>query len=86
MGASFTFDLPTPEIAAARLYATLHHCDESGLDLIVIVPPPSLPRWTAILDRLGRASVPFDSWPASRRRVVSVDPIPSRQSKSGRWS
>ena len=30
VGASLTFDLPTPESAAARLYATLHHCDESG--------------------------------------------------------
>ncbi len=64
--APLTFDLPTPEIAAAGLYATLHHCDESGVELIVIVPPPSLPRWSAILDRLGRASVPFDSWLASR--------------------
>jgi len=57
--ASSTFDLPTPETAAARLYATLHHCDESGVELIVIVPPPPLPRWSAILDRIGRASVPF---------------------------
>ena len=65
-GGVVTFDLPTPEIAAARLYTTLHHCDESGLELIVIVPPPPLPRWSAILDRLGRASVPFDSRPSSR--------------------
>ena len=64
--ASITFDLPTPESAAAGLYAALHHCDESGVDLIVIMPPPSLPRWTAILDRLGRASVTFDSWISSR--------------------
>ncbi len=68
VGASFTFELPTPEIAAARLYATLHHCDDSGVDLIVIVPPPSVARWSAILDRLGRASVPFDSWSASHDR------------------
>jgi L-threonylcarbamoyladenylate synthase len=61
MGASLTFDLPSPETAAARLYATLHQCDESDLELIVIVPPPPLPQWSAILDRLGRASVPFDS-------------------------
>lgn len=66
VGASFTFDLPTPETAAARLYATLHRCDESSVELIVIVPPPSLPEWAAILDRLGRASVPFDSRPVSR--------------------
>ena len=65
VGALFTFELPTPETAAAGLYATLHHCDESGLELIVIVPPPCLPQWSAILDRLGRASVPFDSWPAA---------------------
>jgi hypothetical protein len=66
VGASSTYDLPTPEIAAARLYTTLHHCDESGLELIVIVPPPPLPRWAAILDRLRRASVPFDSRTSSR--------------------
>ncbi len=66
VGASLAFDLPTPESAAAGLYAALHQCDEGAVDLIVIVPPPPLPEWSALLDRIGRASVPFDSWPASR--------------------
>ena len=86
VGASFTFDLPTPEIAAARLYATLHHCDESGVDLIVIVPPPSLPRVVGD-PRSSRASLRALRLVAFlARRVDRADPIPSRQSKSGRWS
>jgi L-threonylcarbamoyladenylate synthase len=50
------FELTDPEQAAGALYATLHQWDELGLDLIAIVPPPDLPRWQAIRDRLQRAA------------------------------
>ena len=51
-------DYLTPEAAARGLYRTLHVFDALGLDLIVVVPPPDLPEWHAIRDRLARATTP----------------------------
>jgi L-threonylcarbamoyladenylate synthase len=48
------------ETAMRELYAVLHLFDEMELDIIVIVPPPQLPEWHAIRDRLARATRP---WP-----------------------
>ena len=41
---------------AAKLYAALHACDEAGVDRIVVDVPPHGSAWTAIHDRLRRAS------------------------------
>lgn len=56
-------DLATPADAARLLYAALHECDEREVDLIVIVPPPDLPEWQAIRDRLRRAATMGDEPP-----------------------
>lgn len=50
------YDLPTPEVAACELYHALHECDEAGVGLVVIVPPPDRPEWRAVRDRVGRAT------------------------------
>jgi len=49
-----------PGNASAHLYARLHDLDALGLDFLLIVPPPDEPRWTAIRDRIWRATKP---WP-----------------------
>ncbi|AGA27158.1 L-threonylcarbamoyladenylate synthase [Singulisphaera acidiphila] len=54
--------LLTPTEAEASLYSHLQAIDLSGVDFLVIVPPPDEPRWLAIRDRIWRASRP---WPAS---------------------
>ena len=41
---------------AARLYAVLHELDAAGFDSIVAARIPESPDWTAIRDRLTRAS------------------------------
>jgi L-threonylcarbamoyladenylate synthase len=48
--------LDTPEEAARDLYATLHGWDRRGFSRIWVVPPPNVPAWAAILDRLRRAA------------------------------
>jgi L-threonylcarbamoyladenylate synthase len=53
------FDLRTPEIAAQDLYVVLHQCDTLDLDLVVVLPPPDRPEWTAVRDRLRRATRPL---------------------------
>ncbi|WP_406695500.1 L-threonylcarbamoyladenylate synthase [Singulisphaera sp. Ch08] len=55
------FHLQTPTEAESSLYSHLQAIDLSGVDFLVIVPPPDEPRWLAIRDRLWRASRP---WPA----------------------
>lgn len=50
------FDLETPAEAAHGLYAVLHECDALDIELIMVVPPPDLPEWSAVRDRLGRAT------------------------------
>jgi len=52
--------LATPREAEAELYSTLQSIDERDFDYLVIVPPPDLPAWVAVRDRVGRASRP---WP-----------------------
>lgn len=51
--------VPMPDEAvgyARRLYATLHSLDDAGYTLLIIERPPDEPAWTAIRDRLERAS------------------------------
>jgi L-threonylcarbamoyladenylate synthase len=50
------FHLETPAIAARDLYVVLHQCDALNVDLVVVVPPPDRPEWSAIRDRLWRAT------------------------------
>ncbi len=44
------------EAFARALYGELHRCDEEGAELVIIEAPPSGERWSAIADRLARAS------------------------------
>ena len=44
------------EAFARAIYAELHHCDESGAELIVVEQPPKGAEWRAITDRLHRAA------------------------------
>lgn len=49
--------IPADPVAYARaLYAELHECDESGALCVIVEAPPEGPEWTAIHDRLRRAS------------------------------
>jgi len=53
--------LPTDAAAAAtELYAMLHELDAMNLDLILVQPPPPGDDWSAIRDRLQRASTRVD--------------------------
>ena len=45
-----------PVAYAMRLYAALYRFDDLGVDRIVVDLPPHEERWTAVLDRLARAS------------------------------
>jgi L-threonylcarbamoyladenylate synthase len=45
-----------PEEFAASLYSTLHQADAEGWEWIGVPAPPRTPEWTAIWDRLLRAS------------------------------
>jgi L-threonylcarbamoyladenylate synthase len=49
--------LVDPIEAARSLYAVLHNCDDHGLELILIVPPPDGPEWQAVRDRVNRAAL-----------------------------
>jgi L-threonylcarbamoyladenylate synthase len=44
------------EAFGRAIYAELHRCDEAGAEWIVVEAPPDLPEWSAIADRLRRAS------------------------------
>ena len=48
--------LPTPQLAAQALYATLRACDAQGTRRILVVMPPDEPAWHAVRDRLLRAT------------------------------
>ncbi len=48
--------LPEPVIAERRLYEALHRLDDSNATLILVLMPPNQPAWTAIRDRLRRAT------------------------------
>jgi L-threonylcarbamoyladenylate synthase len=52
-------ELLTPEFAGPRFYDALHRLDEMGLDVLLIVPPPDTPAWSAVRDRLRRAARPL---------------------------
>ena len=41
---------------AAKLYEVLHLLDFRGFDWIAVEPPPDLPEWEAVMDRLRRAA------------------------------
>jgi L-threonylcarbamoyladenylate synthase len=56
---SLRFDLESPEVAARELYAVLHQCDQAAVGIILIVPPPDLPEWRAVHDRVRRATRPW---------------------------
>ena len=45
-----------PTTAAAQLYAVLHELDDANLDRILVFLPPDTASWSAIRDRLRRAS------------------------------
>jgi L-threonylcarbamoyladenylate synthase len=45
-----------PKHYAARLYAVLHELDGEGWPWIGVESPPDTAEWTAIRDRLRRAS------------------------------
>jgi L-threonylcarbamoyladenylate synthase len=53
--------LRTPAEAESSLYAHLQAIDVSGVDFLVIVPPPDEPQWLALRDRIWRASQPWPS-------------------------
>jgi L-threonylcarbamoyladenylate synthase len=44
------------EAFARAIYAELHRGDEAGAEWIVVEAPPDVPEWSAIADRLRRAS------------------------------
>jgi L-threonylcarbamoyladenylate synthase len=52
--------LNDPLAAAQSLYAVLHELDAMNLDLIVVELPPVGDDWSAIRDRLQRASTPAE--------------------------
>ncbi len=58
-------ELLSPDFAEPRLYDALHRLDEMALDVLLIVPPPDVPAWLAIRDRLFRAARPWISSPPS---------------------
>lgn len=50
-------ELPAePRGYAQRLYAALHHADETGAVCIVVEAPPAPLAWAGVRDRLGRAA------------------------------
>jgi L-threonylcarbamoyladenylate synthase len=58
--ASLVHRIPMPCDAAQyanRLYASLHECDDAGMERIVVDQPPCGDAWLAVHDRLRRAAV-----------------------------
>ncbi|MBI1842817.1 MAG: threonylcarbamoyl-AMP synthase [Verrucomicrobia bacterium] len=49
------------EAFARALYAELHQCDQTGVELIVVECPPDGPEWHGVQDRLTRASASSES-------------------------
>jgi L-threonylcarbamoyladenylate synthase len=48
--------LEDPQLAGKCLYLVLHDLDARSLDTIVVLLPPDLPEWSAVRDRLIRAT------------------------------
>jgi L-threonylcarbamoyladenylate synthase len=57
----FRVELPDPLFASRELYAVFHRLDALGFSQIVVVMPPDSPAWTAVRDRLIRATRPLAS-------------------------
>jgi L-threonylcarbamoyladenylate synthase len=57
---------PNPTDYAHHLYATLHRLDTMNLPAIYIEMPPDAPEWSAIRDRLTRATRPLLPPPLAR--------------------
>lgn len=49
-----------PEAYARRLYSALHELDEMGLEAIYVEKPPDTDGWSAVWDRLEKASAQLD--------------------------
>lgn len=49
-----------PDGYARRLYAALYRLDHANLDAILIEMPPDETRWSALRDRITRATRPYD--------------------------
>ena len=49
--------LPGVESAMRGLYDALHRLDDAGVERIVVLMPPDAPEWSAVRDRLRRATV-----------------------------
>lgn len=56
-----------PDSAAARFYSALRELDAHSPTAIFIQMPPDEPKWTALRDRIARATVNADRWLTSRR-------------------
>jgi hypothetical protein len=50
-----------PARAARKLYSVLRSIDAKRPDAILVELPPDVPEWTAVRDRLIRATVDFDA-------------------------
>jgi L-threonylcarbamoyladenylate synthase len=53
------FRLDSPTVAARLLYDVLHQCDALKVRAIIVIMPPDRPEWSAVRDRLLRATRPF---------------------------
>jgi L-threonylcarbamoyladenylate synthase len=56
-------ELVSADFAQPRFYDALHRLDEMAFDVLLIVPPPDTPAWTAVRDRLFRAARPAEVLP-----------------------
>jgi hypothetical protein len=53
------FVLESPESASRELYDVLHRCDALEKTTIIVVLPPEELQWSAVRDRLMRATLPL---------------------------
>jgi len=53
--------LSDPLAAAANLYRVFHEFDAAEREAIVVIMPPDRPEWSAVRDRLIRATRPLPS-------------------------
>jgi L-threonylcarbamoyladenylate synthase len=58
-GFAHRIELRTPDFAEPALYDSLHRLDDLGLEAILVLLPPDTPEWTAVRDRLIRATQPL---------------------------
>ena len=55
--------LESPDVASRGLYDLMRRCDLMKPRAIVVLMPPDEPRWSAVRDRLARATRPLAEWP-----------------------